>query len=198
MLLNCDVGEDSWESHGRQGVPTSQSERKSVLGVHWKDWCWSWNSNALATWWEELTHWKRPWSWERLNVRGEGHDRGWDGWMTSPTQWTWVWVNSELVIDRKAWRAAVHRVAKSRTRLSNWTELNWTVTGSTPFFVTSLPFTLYIHFNLTLEVSVCVWVCVSWGRVWGKRTSSQFLLLCQWFPPTNQCIFLCICKNWHS
>ena len=68
--------------------------KKSVLNVHWKDWCWSWNSNILTTWWEELTHWKRPWCWERLKARGEGDDRGWDGWMASPTRWTWVWVNS--------------------------------------------------------------------------------------------------------
>ena len=50
----------------------------------------SWNSNTLATWCEELTHWKRPWCLERLKVGGEGDDRGWDGWMASPTQWTWV------------------------------------------------------------------------------------------------------------
>ena len=67
----------------------------SLLGVHWKDWCWSWNFNTLATWCEELTHWKRPWCWERLRAGGEGADRGWDGWMASPTQWTWIWVNSE-------------------------------------------------------------------------------------------------------
>ena len=42
---------------------------------------------------EELTHWKRPWCWERLKVGGEGDNIGWDGWMASPTQWTWVWVN---------------------------------------------------------------------------------------------------------
>ena len=68
--------------------------RRSVLGVHWRDWCWSWNSNTLATWCGELTHLKRPWCWERLRTGGEGDDRGWDGWMASPTQWTWVWVNS--------------------------------------------------------------------------------------------------------
>ena len=50
--------------------------------------------NTLATWWEELTHWKRPWCWERLKAGGEGDDRGWDGWMASPTQWTWVSINS--------------------------------------------------------------------------------------------------------
>ena len=41
---------------------------------------------------EELTHLKRPWCWVRLKAWGEGDDRGWDGWMASPTQWTWVWV----------------------------------------------------------------------------------------------------------
>ena len=94
MLLNCGIGEDSWESLGLQGDPTSPFWRRSVLGVHWKDWCWSWNSNTLATWCEELTHWKRPWCWERLKLGGEGDDRKWDVWMASPTQWTLVWVSS--------------------------------------------------------------------------------------------------------
>ena len=49
--------------------------------------------NTLSTWCEELTHWKRPWCWEGLGAGGEGDDRGWDGWMASPTWWTWVWVN---------------------------------------------------------------------------------------------------------
>ena len=51
---------------------TSQSCRKSVLTIHWKDWCWSWSYNILATWYEEPNHWKRPWCWERLTVKGEG------------------------------------------------------------------------------------------------------------------------------
>ena len=79
---------------GLQGDPTSPSWRRSVLGVHWKDWCWSWNSNTLATWCKELTHLKRPWCWERLMAGGEGDDRGWDGWMASTTRWTWVWASS--------------------------------------------------------------------------------------------------------
>ena len=70
----------------------SNQLRKLTLNIHWKDWCWSWNSNILATWCEELTHLKRPWCWERLNVWGEGDDRGWDGWMALLTQWTWAWV----------------------------------------------------------------------------------------------------------
>ena len=67
--------------------------KESVLNSHWKDWCWSWNSNTSATWCEELTHWKRPWCWERLKAGGEGDDQGKDCWMTSLTQWTWVWVS---------------------------------------------------------------------------------------------------------
>ena len=58
----------------------------SVLNVHWTDWCWSWNSNSLATWCKELTHWKRPLCWERLKVGGEEYDRGRDCCMTSPTR----------------------------------------------------------------------------------------------------------------
>ena len=68
--------------------------RKSVLNTQWKDWCWGWSSNTLATWCKKLTHWKRPWCWERLKVGGEGDDRGWDGWMASPTQWTCAWASS--------------------------------------------------------------------------------------------------------
>ena len=55
---------------------------------------WSWNSNSLATWYKKLTHLKRPWCWERLKAGGEGDNRGWDGWMASLTQWTWVWASS--------------------------------------------------------------------------------------------------------
>ena len=49
---------------------------------------------TLATWCKELIHWIRFWGWERLKVGGEGDDRGWDGWMASLTQWTWVWINT--------------------------------------------------------------------------------------------------------
>ena len=68
--------------------------KEIILNIHWKDWCWKWNYNTLATWCEELTHWKRPWCWERLRAGGEGDDRGWDGWMASLTWWTWGWVSS--------------------------------------------------------------------------------------------------------
>ena len=103
------VNSGSWWWTGRPGVlqfmgsqrvehdwatELNWTERKSVLNIHWKDRCWSWNSSTLATSCKELTHWKRLWCWEGLGTGGKGDDRGWDGWMASPTQWTWVWVNS--------------------------------------------------------------------------------------------------------
>ena len=71
----------------------------------------------------KLTHWKRPWCWERLKAGGEGDNRGPDSWMASPTQWAWVLVNSGSCWWTGAWHTVVHGVTKSRTRL-NWTELN--------------------------------------------------------------------------
>ena len=80
--------------------------------------------NTLATWCEELTHWRRPWCWERLKVGREGDDKEWDGWMASLTQWTWVWVSSG------SWRwtgkPGVLRSMGSQRVGHDWaTELNW-------------------------------------------------------------------------
>ena len=80
--------------------------------------------NTLATLFEELTHLKRPWCWERLRAGGEGDNRGWDGWVASLTQWTWVWV------DSGSWwwtgRPGELRFMGSQRVRHNWaTELNW-------------------------------------------------------------------------
>ena len=145
MLLNCGVGGDSWESLGLQGDPTSPSSRKSVLNIHWKDWCWSWNSNTLATWWEELTHRKRPWCWERLKVGGEGDDRGWDGWMASLTQWTWIWASSGSwwwtggLVCCGPWG---HKESEMTEQL-NWTESSLTLPSLFSFH--AVPISLQIY-----------------------------------------------------
>ena len=95
--------------------------KETVLGVHWKDWCYSWYSNTLATSCEELTHWKRLWCWEGLGAGEEGNDRG---RMASPTRWTWVWV------DSGSWwwkgRPGVLWFMGSQWVRYDWaTELNW-------------------------------------------------------------------------
>ena len=100
------VGEDSWESLGLQGDQISQSWRKLTLNTHWKDWCWIWVSNNLATRCKEPIHWKRPWGWERLRAE-EGNDRGWDGWMAITDSMYMSLSNfQEMVKDREAWHAA--------------------------------------------------------------------------------------------
>ena len=85
-------------------------------------------ANTLATWCEELTHWKRSWCWERLKAGGEGDDRGWDGWKASLTWWTRVWVGS-----RSCWwtgKPGVLQSMGSQRVGHNWaTELSWCPLG---------------------------------------------------------------------
>ena len=91
-----------------------------------KDWCWSWSSNTFATWCEELTHWKKnpdagkDW---RQEEKGTTEDEmvGWHHWLNG------LEFHQASGVDdgQGAWCATVHGVAKSWTRLSNWTELNW-------------------------------------------------------------------------
>ena len=126
MLLNCGVGEDSWESLGMQGDQTSPSWRKSTLNIHWKDWCWSWSSNTLATW-------CRVDSFDKTLMLGniEGRRRKWVtedemvGWhhQLNRHELSKLW---EMVKDREAWRAVVHEDInnqKSQIWLSNQTSI---------------------------------------------------------------------------
>ena len=122
MLLNCGVGEDSWES-----LDCRESQPVNPKGKHFwiyigRTGCWSWNSNTLATWCEELTLWKWLWCWGRLKA-GEGDNGGSDGWMASLTQWTWVWVSS-----RSWWKTGKPGMLQSMgCKESDMTEqLKWT------------------------------------------------------------------------
>ena len=94
MLLNCGVGEDSWESLGQQGDQSSQSwGNQSWIFIERTDA----EAEASILWPPDVKNWlifKRPWCWERLKAGGEGDDRGWDSWLASLTWWTWVWSSS--------------------------------------------------------------------------------------------------------
>ena len=85
-----------------------------------------WIFIGRTTWCKEPTHWKRPWCWERLRAGGEGGNRGWGGWMASPTRWTWVWESS------RCWwwtgKPGVLQYMGLQRLGHDWaTELNWTV-----------------------------------------------------------------------
>ena len=155
MLLNCGVGEDSWESLGLQGDPTSPSWRRSVLGVHWRDWCWSRNSNTWATSCQEL---------EKTLMLGKIEGRRRRGrqrmnWLDNITDLIYVSLSKlwELAMDREAWHAAVRGVTKSQTRLSDWTELIHRKA------LNSLSWDIWFSFNKNLVVfRLPAFCCKTW------------------------------------
>ena len=138
----------------------------------------------MATWWEELTHWKRPWSLERLKV-GEGDDRGWDSWMPSSTWWTWIWASSG------SWwwtgkpgmlqSMGLQRVRQDWATELNWTELRSSIPKNTSILINNLPFPqwrwAWIHY---VEMSLAfIWaVCKQTGnQPYLHQSSATFLSL---------------------
>ena len=118
MLLNCGVGEDSWESLGLQGDPTSPFWRTSVLGVNWKDWCWNWNSNTLATWCKKLTH-------RGQEEKGMTEDEmvGWHPWLNGHGVG-----QTSAVGDIQAGLACCSSWGRKELETIEW--LNWTESNS--------------------------------------------------------------------
>ena len=100
------------------------------------------------------THWKRPWCWERWKARGEGDNRGWNGWMASPTQWTWVWVGS-----RSWWWTGnpgmLQSVGSQRVGHDWAIELNWCLLVCELYFTnthTALYYYVYdVEYNMIIK-----------------------------------------------
>ena len=156
MLWNCGVGEDSWESLGLQGDPTSPSRRRSVLGVHWKDWCWSWTP---VLWVPHAKSWLigkdpdagRDWGQEEKGMT-EDEMAGWHRQLDGHE-----FEYTPGVCDGQGGLACcIHRVAKSRTRLSDWTEVNWSFLLWTLLY--KIPkngiWFLLIKFKITLQYQI--------------------------------------------
>ena len=157
--------------------------RKSVLNTDWKDWYWIWSSNTLATWCEELAHWKRPWCWERLKAEEEGDNRGWDGWMAWLTRWTWVWASTGKPGMPQSMGL------QCLTRLRDWTELIVDLQCCVSFRYTAK----WISYQLLLLLpsifpSIRVFsnepvLRIRWPKHWSFRFSISPLVNIQdWFP----------------
>ena len=175
---------------------SNQSIPKEISpGVHWKDWCWSWNSSTLATWCKELTRLKRLWCRGRLKTGREGDDRGWDGWMASVTQWTWVWVNFG-----SCWwtgRPGVLSSMQSERIRGDWvTELKCSdTTSQVKMNCHELSTYIWVKGNYYLEIS-CIRSRNVFNQLWWlHRISSGITAVATRFPLYQDILYICNFKS---
>ena len=98
---------------------------RKIIGKFVGHWLECWSANTLATWYKELTLWKRPWCWERLKAEGEKGDRRWEVWMASPIQWKELGQTLEVgerqgnlvcyIQSMGSWRVGHHLVTEQQT-----------------------------------------------------------------------------------
>ena len=132
---------------------------------------------CLAMSCKELTHWKRLWCWEGLGAGGEGDNRGWDGWMASPTWSTWVWVNSGswwwTGRPGVLWFMGSQRVGHNWETEVNWTELKvWSWTFHPKTFVNTITSSLD---------SVQKEMLYPLKSIWGKMMDNMLFMLATQF-----------------
>ena len=140
--------------------------------------CWSWNSNTLAIWCKWLTYWKRPWCWERLKAGG-GHNRGWDGCMASPTQWTWIWASS----GSDGWGSLLCCSLWGCKESDTTKRLNWTDTLSQD--LSPWPTCSLIPWSNSIIQIITIWC----GMVWMQHSFSTYCMLF--------CTDISICASFH-
>ena len=154
MPLNCGVGEDSriprTARRSNQSILKEISPEYSLEGLMLKL-----KLQYFGHLMRRADYMKRPWCWERLRAGGEGDDRGWDGWMTSLTQWTWVWVNS-----RSWWwtgRPDMLQYMGSQTVRHNWvTELKACEKWNGGYKEENWLFIITSYIHLTLWNELCM------------------------------------------
>ena len=194
MFLNCGDEEDSWEFFGKQGdqpinpkgnqpwIFIGRTAAEAEAPILWPPDGKSW-----------LT-WKRPWCWERLKVGGEGDNRELNGWMASPTQWTWVWVNS----GSRWWtgRPGVLQSmgSQSRTRMSDWTELNFPFRSHRAW--STVPYSRFppaILYTVSIVSIYTVYMCQPQSPV--HPSQPPLPLWCPYSCSLHLCLYFCFASK---
>ena len=173
-----------WQKRSNQSILKEINSEYSLEGLMLK-------LQYFGPWCKDLTHWKRPWCWERLRAGVVGDNRGQDGWMASSTPWTWVWVDS--VSWTWTGRPGVLRFMgswKSQTTLSEWTELIDTRTMRNLFIISMLLCRYAEYFVFTLVQNIVALFCYRNCSIIGivfknsqlcftcKTSKTSWLLLC--------------------